>query len=53
MNFIHRLHNLMDLTSTYDSSWLVSLGQIREDDNGTKWSLFRATGTKSPPSYHF
>ena len=36
-----------------DASWLVSLGPIREDDNGTKWWLLCVTGTVSPPSYHF
>ena len=39
MSFIHRSHKLMDWISTYDSSSLVSLGPIHEDDNGTKWWL--------------
>ena len=43
----------MDWISTYDSSSLVRLGPICEDDNGTKWWLLRVTGTVSPPSYHF
>ena len=50
---IHRSHKLMDWISTYDLSSLVSLGPIREDDNGTKWWLLRVIGTVSPPSYHF
>ena len=53
MSCIHRSSKLMDWISTYDSSSLVSLGPICEDDNGTKWWLLRVTGTVSPPSYHF
>ena len=36
---MHRSNKLMDWMSIYDSSLLVSLGPIREDDIGTKWSL--------------
>ena len=43
----------MDWISTYDSSSLVSLGPICEDDNGTKWWLLYVTGTVTPLSYHF
>ena len=45
MSFIHRSHELMDSISPYDSSSLVSLGPVREDDNGIKWCLLHVTGT--------
>ena len=38
---------LTDWISTYDSSSLVSLGPIRENDNRTKWWLLRVTGRVS------
>ena len=53
MSCIHRSHKLMDWISTYDSSSLISLEPIREDDNETKWWLLRVIGTISTPSYHF
>ena len=53
MSCIHRSDKLMDWISTYDSSSLVSLGPISQDDNGTKRWLLRITGTVFPPSYHF
>ena len=53
MSCIHRSHKLMDRISTYDSSSLVSLGLIRNDDNGTKCWLHCVTDTVSPPSYRF
>ena len=43
----------MDWIWTNDSSLRVSLGPIREDDNGTKCWLLRVTGTVSQPSYLF
>ena len=43
----------MDWTSTYDSSFLVSLWLMPKDDNGLEWWLLRVKSTVSPPSYHF
>ena len=37
----------------YDSSSLVSLWPVHEDDSGTKWWLLCVPGAICPPSYHF